>query len=274
MGFWDRLFGHDHAEPAEDTTEPEEVARYAPTPEPEPEPEAEPGESIAERIRRTPPRPMPGFSSAAAARGEVGVEKQKDKAGPQPERSTAEDERVLANAVATLATAGITPRRELTLDDVSTGCSSGLSGFHARPLTSTMKLVDADGEFLFRHVHFDVEDRARTSGRGLADYAIELGEAAGSPVRVRVVPDPGSSARGSIRVDNGNRVRDVSFDLDADFGDQQAEDALTCAVAAPGRRAYPILTDAQGERLTAWVTRSTPEAFFTALHGENPHTCR
>lgn len=348
----------DHPYPDVGAAEPVDHAPSAAEPEPEegvfdasqaPEPEAD---SLSERIRRTPARPMPGFSSpeqvarsasaprlaapvnevrtdgrfevrdaaddvadvnpadyrfttvsssAPAPAGEAGTAgssrvssapdtphepgaetapgqpplRQDDLLPPAPDTPDEDDERALDNAVQVLATAGILPKREVGIDDVATGCAAGVSGFRARPLTSTMKLVDADGEFLFHHVTLDRAEASLTAPAQLESYALDLAEQAGTAkvVRVRAVPDPGSRLKGCVNVINGHEVTDVAYDLDPDFGDLAAEEALTVAVATPERIAHPIVTDAEGERLTAWVDEDTPEAFFRALANENPQTC-
>lgn len=330
MGFWNKLFGRpseDEAGHDQSTTHAPQQPEAAPQPVPQPEPVQPPapvepiepvepvaeGSTLSDRIRNTPARPMPGFTTPPTPVNEtrrrpefrlpdsaaevasvnpdtyqftpVEVSEPAPKAEPaaqvadllpEPvEVPTIDDERDLDDVLSVLATAGIHPRRPISMDDITGCCPNGLAGFRARPLTSTMELVDADGDFLMHNVSLDRDDDSRTTPDQLAEYATDLAEGAGTgaQVKVRVVPDPGSRLKGSLRVTNGYDVSDIVYNLDPDFGDPAAEEALTSAVAGSGRRAYPILTDTEGERLTAWVLPTTPESFFLALSEENPHTC-
>ena len=260
--------------------------RIAPAEQPDPA-------GINDVIRRTPPVPMPGFSNTrndekttepaateptpatqaeqASAPAEAGSV---PKAAPQPQDSP-EDVQLLESTMGILAEAGITPAREVTVADVADCQPAGLTAFRTRPLTTVLQLVDSDGQPLLSPLHRDVTDRIRTTPEELCEFTAELAEAAGTgqQLDIRVVPDPGSTRKGSMAVRTGWAVRDVVYDLDPDFGDENAEADLSYAVAPETLITHPVVTDVQGERLTVWASKRAPQNFFTVLDAENSESC-
>lgn len=266
--------------------------------------ESSDSEGLFETIRRTPPVPMPGFSNhadeeepagddaapaassassaASAHREPVAAEPVEPEERVQPvlatppeREGTAEDQRLLDSTVSILQEAGITPNREVTVEDVADCQPAGLNAFRARPLTTVIQLVDSDGQPLLSPVYRDLSESTRTTPEELKIYVQELAEAVGTAesLSVTIVPDPGSTRRGSIAVNTGPAVRDVPYDLDPDFGDEAAEAALSYAVAPETVITHPVVTDVQGERLTVWASKRSQKGFFAALDAENPQSC-
>lgn len=172
--------------------------------------------------------------------------------------------------VSTLSRAGLTPKRELTSEDFAAPARAGT--FDTRPLTSAPLLLDRDDQPLFSGVYLIDDSRPLTTPEGLQAFAEDLAAAAGTAqgLRVVIVADPGSGTRGSLSVHTGRSVRDVSFDLDPEAGDEFAEAQLPAAVSPETRIAHTLTAGPGGERVVVWVSRRGPVRVRQALEAENP----
>ena len=182
------------------------------------------------------------------------------------------DHRLFEAALATLESAGFIPRHEPSLADVAQkGNSVLLRWLRARPLTVLLSLRDVDDEQFFDHVWVDPVEYTRLSAGELVELVHDVAAATGREDElggVRVIFDPGTECSGSLSYRIGQDVADVSFDMDPEFGDENAE-ARIARDLAPGGTVPHLLFDRASARCTVVWAPADHESFFDALDAEN-----
>lgn len=179
------------------------------------------------------------------------------------------DANLLAESLATLSRAGFTPRREITFPDVVADSSCGMGRFRRHPLVSLLGLRDLNEEQLFKRVHYDLSAAQHTTPAELIDLVRSYARAAGTTDQVgdfNLMLDPGSATCGSFRFTNGDRVNDISFQLDPDFGDEEAEMQVALDVSPEGYRPHTFFAGDTAHPLILWApAHADLSALETAL---------
>lgn len=182
------------------------------------------------------------------------------------------DQALLDDGLRTLADYDLHPRREVTVEDLEADQLEGVDGFRRRPLTTLLTLVDEIGSPVFDRVFIDAEEFSRLEIGDLEEFIADAATGAGTTDVVRdviVMTDPGSTTTGSLRLTVGDRVRDLSFDLDPDFGDDLAESDILEAVSPEGYDAYTLLAGTGMKQITVWLPRNSDDQLIEALQDEN-----
>lgn len=171
---------------------------------------------------------------------------------------SAEDTQLLTESLATLRAAGFSPRREVSFEDVAADSACGMSRFRRYPLMSLLGLRDLDEEQLFERVHYDQAAVQRTTPEDLLELVSAYARAAGTAEQighVNLMLDPGSTTSGSFRFTNGDRVNDVTFDLDADFGDEEAQMQIAADVSPEGYEPHVLFAGDTARPVVLWAPR-------------------
>lgn len=182
------------------------------------------------------------------------------------------DQALLYDGLNTLADYEFHPRREVTVEDLETNQLEGIDGFRRRPLTTLLTLVDEVGSPVFNRVFIDAEEFSRIEVADLEEFIADAATGAGTADQIRdviIMADPGSTTTGSLRLTVDNNVRDLSFDLDPDFGDDLAESDILEAVSPEGFDAYTLLAGTGMKQITVWVPRNSDDRLIEALQDEN-----
>lgn len=170
----------------------------------------------------------------------------------------ADDARLLTESLATLTDAGFPPRREVTFEDVVADSACGMSRFRRYPLVSLLGLRDLDEEQLFERVYYDHSAVQRTTPEEILELVPAYARAAGTADQVgdvNLMLDPGSTTSGSFRFTNGDRVNDVAFDLDTDFGDEDAEMQIATDVSPEGYEPHVLFAGDTARPVVLWAPR-------------------
>ncbi|WIM67040.1 hypothetical protein QP027_07855 [Corynebacterium breve] len=174
-------------------------------------------------------------------------------------------ERLISACLTTLERVDIEPKPAVELADIEDAVLDDLDMFRRRPLTTMMALRDPSEELIFSHVYVDDNDKVRATPEDLVEYLDEVATAAGSDVYIIdlvVFPDPDTPNHGSLRFRKGEwDVHDISYELDPDFGDVEAEAKFASAVSCPGRTAYTFEAAYHTHPVTVWVNEQ--EAYAT-----------
>lgn len=175
------------------------------------------------------------------------------------------DRDLLERSLATLAAYDFRPSTGITPGDLDP------DAFQRRPLTTLLTHVDEDGNPVFGRVHIDEDELTRTSVTDLTCFATTVAEHAGTSITEPVVmTDPGSPTTGSLRYTVGQIVRDHSFHIDPDFGDDLVEADILEGVAPEGYDAFTFYAGPTMKPVTLWLPTSSDDTLIEALAAENP----
>lgn len=173
---------------------------------------------------------------------------------------SADDTQLLTESLATLTDAGFPPRRDVTFDDVAADSACGMSRFRRYPLVSLLGLRDLDEKQIFERVHYDHSAAQRTTPEEILELIPAYARAAGTAEQVgdvNLMLDPGSTTSGSFRFTNGDRVNDVAFELDTDFGDEDAEMQVATDVSPEGYEPHILFAGDTARPVVLWAPRGT-----------------
>lgn len=219
---------------------------------------------MAKKKRKTPKRPAGQVSPSQRITAPSDDRSSDQRAGVTLTAETvdltpdADDARLLAESLATLTEAGFPPRREVTFDDVVADSDCGMSRFRRYPLVSLLGLRDLDEEQLFERVYYDHSAVQRTTPEEIVELVPAYARAAGTAEQVgdvNLMLDPGSTTSGSFRFTNGDRVNDVTFELDADFGDEDAEMQIALDVSPEGYAPHVLFAGDTARPVVLWAPR-------------------
>ena len=193
--------------------------------------------------------------------------------GPAPERlEPGDDQELLQRSLSTLADHGFRPCREITIERLGVDPREGLLAFRRRPLTTLLTLPDASGRPLFGRVFVDTEDLNRVDASDLPLFITAAAEHSGTGdlLRgIRVMCDPGTDRTGSLRYTIGHDVRDHSFDLDPDFGNDAVEAAIVDGVSPADLESFTFYARPSMTPVTPWLDIDSDDHLVEALRAEN-----
>lgn len=188
------------------------------------------------------------------------------------DQAPADDAGLLARSLDGLAGHGFHPSREVTLADLPADTGEGRLAFRRRPLTTLLLLPNAEGRPLFGRVHVDNDELNRVGVDDLVFFIEDAAEHAGTGDQLRdvlVMRDPGSARTGSLRYTLGHDVRDHSFYLDPDFGDEFVEAEILDGVSPTGYEAFTFYARPSMKPVTLWLDVTTDDSLVDALLAEN-----
>lgn len=293
MGFWKKLFGLDDA--GGNTPQQQPVARQdAPT---RPQVQVPQAPTISEPQRDAPPNQPPSAqqwpevtaltpepSDAAEDAGNITPESAPVEYEDLPEDSDAvplpvgipeptdADLSLFEITLAALEQAGFVPRRPLTFTDLlQNNTNTVLHRFRSRPLTTLLTVRDLDENLLYPNVYVDRTLTTRVSVDELHAVVEDMAQATGISDEVDniiLMLDKDSASSGSFRFTYHTHVRDVSFDLDPDVGDQQAEYDIATAMAPKGTQAHWLFDGVTAQAVVVWAPAGD-RTIVDALLAEN-----
>lgn len=175
------------------------------------------------------------------------------------------DPELLAGSLATLDAYGLRPSAPVTAESLDAGA------FQSRPLTTLLTHVDEDGCPVLGRVYVDEDELTRTSVNDLTCFATAAAERAGTAISEPVVmADPGSRTTGSLRYTVDQTVRDHSFAIDPDFGDDLVEADILEGVSPAGHDAFTFYAGPAMKPVTVWLPADSDDRLIEALAAENP----